>query len=379
MSKKIKWGLIGAGARGSCFAKSLLELSDNVELVKIYDPSVKSMDRISKMLDQEFNSCSDYKDIINDPDIDWVMVFSPNKEHAKHCLSALQAGKNIFLEKPPAITIEECLDIATAHETSGKILVPGFVLRYTPIWLKAYELINSGKYGKVISVNACENLRASHGSHIMMGWRRFKEISGSHILEKCSHSFDLLDWLIGSRARRVSSFADLNLFKPENADIREKFRDNDGKSPFDGWETALDDQPCPFKSEKSIIDNQVCALEYCNGVRVSYQATLANAIPEKRFYFSCSEGTVIVEYTEHKIRCCRYGEEVETFSFTDVDAHGGGDIRMCQHVVELMTGKKQACSDKDWLYGAIAAIALEQAQKNGEIINLESVWKKIDA
>lgn len=74
-----------------------------------------------------------------------MMIFSPNAYHKEHILQAFAAGKHVFTEKPLATSIEDCQEIFEAYQKAGKLFATGFVLRYAPIYRKAYEILNSGK------------------------------------------------------------------------------------------------------------------------------------------------------------------------------------------------------------------------------------------
>ena len=87
-------------------------------------------------------------------------------------MAAFKAGKNVFSEKPLATKVEDCQEIFEAHKKSGLLFATGFVLRYSKLYRKVKDLIVSGELGKVLSIDANENITPSHGGYIMMNWRR---------------------------------------------------------------------------------------------------------------------------------------------------------------------------------------------------------------
>lgn len=101
------------------------------------------------------------------PGVDWVMVFSPNAFHKQHILEGFAAGKNVFSEKPLATLIEDCKAIYDAGKTSGRVFATGFVLRYANIYRKAKELLDSGRFGRILTIEANEHLRPGHGGYII--------------------------------------------------------------------------------------------------------------------------------------------------------------------------------------------------------------------
>ena len=112
------------------------------------------------------------------PGVEWAMVFSPNCFHAEQIIASFEAGKHVFTEKPLATSIGDCVRIFEAHRRSGRHFATGFVLRYSPIYRKVKALLDAGTIGRILSIDANENIRPEHGAYIMRNWRRRRELSG---------------------------------------------------------------------------------------------------------------------------------------------------------------------------------------------------------
>ncbi|MCD4680807.1 MAG: Gfo/Idh/MocA family oxidoreductase [Bacteroidales bacterium] len=265
----IKFGVIGCGGRISDLIDQFKDKED-VQLVGGWDPSTIN---IQHMFDKrnygKGKIYSSYQELARDPELDWVLIGSPNVFHKEHILAAFENGKHVFSEKPLAMTISDCLEISKAHKKSGKLFATGFTLSYATICRKTKEILTSGKLGKVISINACENIRPDHGSFIMKNWRRKRELAGPHILEKCVHDLDLINWFTDSVPRKIAAFGGNDMFIPENKDVYHK-----NKELFDcaDWYFVADkyseDAQNAFLSEKTIEDNIVSIMEFYNGIRV---------------------------------------------------------------------------------------------------------------
>jgi len=376
--KIIKVGVIGAGAR-ACVLKNLLVADKRVKLGRIFDPDVKACQRwINETDSHDALICKDYKEITTAPDIDWVLVISPNNMHKEHIVSAFENGKNVFAEKPLATQIEDCQAIFDAHKKSGKLFATGFVLRYTPLYRKVKALLDAGEIGKLIAVEANEKITPQHGTHIMTNWRRFAELSGSHMLEKCCHDLDLMNWLIGALPSKVASFGGLNFFVPENENLRGKYK---APETTEDYFTVKDrDVQSPFTSDKTIFDNQVAIIEYRNGVRATFMATLSNVIPERRMYFSGSEGTLIADFYSRIIRVRRLGEDaIREIHPGGEGGHGGGDEVIGRELAETMRESRPITSGgNEGLESAVVALSIEKAVRNQSIIDLEPIWKNLN-
>jgi predicted dehydrogenase len=346
-----------------------------VKIISLFEPDKEVAQKtIETWNSPDTKICDSYQEAIDTDGVEWVMVFSPNVYHKEHIIYAFKQGKHVFSEKPLAVSVEDCQDVFNAHKQSESIFATGFVLRYAPLYRKAKEILDSGKLGKIISIDANENITPAHGGYIMRNWRRFTKYAGPHILEKCCHDIDLLNWLCESIPTRAASFGGLDFFIPEN----EKMIDKYGKKTFTAWPDphAVDS---PFTSEKDLKDNQVSILEYRNKIRVMFQATMSNAIPERRMYFSCTEGTMILELYSGilKYRCIK--DEGETVINITGDGHGGGDDYIMKELYDTMANDTTPkCSGDEGLESSVVAIILDQAAETGKVIDLEPIWKNLN-
>lgn len=400
MPSPIGYGIVGAGARAACLAGYLARRKDEVFLRAVCEPNelVRRRFLASHGLERTV-SYDDYDDLLGDEQVRWVIVTSPNACHRDHIIAAFRAGKHVFAEKPLATSIADCVEINEAHTASGGLIfATGFVLRYAPLYVKVKALLAAGTIGRIVSVAADENITAAHGGHIMTCWRRFSRLSGSHMLEKCCHDMDLLNWMIEALPRQVASFGGRDIFIPANAGLMARFAPpredaataGNGSAASDAprparrsmyleWHGPTHDADNPFTSDKDIVDNQVAIIEYRNGVRATFQTVMSCAIPERRMYFAGTEGTLIAELYSGTCQVKRLGYDLpgEVYNFSG-SMHGGGDERICEQLVESMTiGAAPACSGQAGLTSAVVSLGIEQARLDGVIVDLEPVWNRL--
>ena len=375
-AKKIRVAVISTGSRAVTVIKHLLEDSARrVEIAAVYDPDKSEM-KYAKEKWESPNAaeCSTSAEAIAVPGVEWVMVFSPNATHKQYILEAFAAGKHVFSEKPLATSIQDCVEIYNAYRRSGLQFATGFVLRYSPVYRKVRELLDSGAFGKIISIDANENITPYHGSYIMSNWRRHSSLAGPHILEKCCHDLDLINWFVGSKVSRGASFGGRDFFVPANNYLREE---KYNRKIFTGWRDphAIG---TPFNDDGDLMDNQISILEYRNHVRVQFQCTMSNAIPERRMYFSCSEGTIEVELYAGTVRWKTLGvNEIHEINF-NCDGHGGGDEFIMKELFATMTtGVAPKCSGDEGLESAVVAMGLDTAAKTGQVFDYEPVWRQL--
>ena len=378
--KKIGVAVIACGARSRGVVHNLLRDSNRgIEILAAYDPIdsiVDEAERVWKVDKEKFHRCSSYMEAINTPGVEWVMVFSPNAYHKEHILAAFNAGKHVFTEKPLATTINDCQEIFDAHQKSGKLFATGFVLRYAPLYRRVKDILDSGVLGDLLAITADENITIQHGSYIMRNWRRHTSEAGPHILEKCCHDLDLINWFCQSVPTRVAAFGSREFFVPKYKKLLKKF----GRAVIETWQDAHATKEDAFTSDKDLLDTQVCCADYRNGIKVNFMATMANAIPERRMYFSCSEGTMIAELYSKCVRYRRLEDpEEHVFNFDrDAGLHGGGDAVIMTELAEVMlNGGEPKCSGLEGLESGVFAMALDEAMRKNKVIELEKVWKSL--
>lgn len=142
---------------------------------------------------------SDYEVILKDPEIDVVIIVSRNPDHCWQAEAALHAGKHVFLEKPMALTEEECRSMFRAVEESGKHLTVGFNRRFAPFYIETKKQL-ARRVGPAI-LNCRINSPSISGSY----WMADPAIGGAIVGEAC-HFVDLMYWLLESEPIAVSAY-----------------------------------------------------------------------------------------------------------------------------------------------------------------------------
>jgi predicted dehydrogenase/threonine dehydrogenase-like Zn-dependent dehydrogenase len=143
---------------------------------------------------------SDYDEILKDTSVDTVVIVSRNQQHASQALAALRAGKNVFVEKPLALTEQDCLALDSAvHETSKQLTV-GFNRRYAPSYLALKEQL-AKRSGPAV-LNCRINSPSISGAY----WMADPALGGAILGEAC-HFIDLVYWLLDSEPLEVSAYS----------------------------------------------------------------------------------------------------------------------------------------------------------------------------
>jgi predicted dehydrogenase len=165
---------------------------------------------------------TDYTEMLkNETTIDVVAVCSPNGLHSIHSIEALKAGYHVLCEKPMGLTVQECGDMIQAAERSNKRLFAIKQNRYNPPVAAVKEAIDSGKLGKVMSIQlSCFWNRNT--DYYANSWKGTKDLDGGTLFTQFSHFVDLLYWLIGDVdevAAMMGNFAHQGIIEFEDTGV----------------------------------------------------------------------------------------------------------------------------------------------------------------
>src|SRR5689334_3086354 len=190
----LRFGLIGFGARGRFHAGGIAKTA-GAELKAI---AVRSDASRAAAKDTFPNArvYADYRELLARPDIDVVDIVVPSYLHHEIASATLAAGKHLLLEKPMALSLEQCDDLIALAKKNNRIFAVGHELRLSSLWGKVKELINAGFIGEP-KYALVELSRRPYrlGSE---NWRYDISRVGSWILEEPIHFFDLARWYLSS-------------------------------------------------------------------------------------------------------------------------------------------------------------------------------------
>lgn len=154
-------------------------------------------------------STTDYTEILSDSDVDLVMITTKHDLHAPLVVEALNAGKNVFVEKPLALNEEELSAIKEAYDRSGKSLTVGFNRRFSPHMEKIRSLVGNSQMNVIATMNA---------GFIPPGvWVHDMKTGGGRIIGEACHYIDLIAFLTGSKVKSICMNA-MGINPEENTD-----------------------------------------------------------------------------------------------------------------------------------------------------------------
>lgn len=205
----LKIGIAGFGKIGQIRA---LELSKNEHTV------LKAIFDINKPsnLDANIIFCNSFEELLAQ-DIDAIFICTFNNVLANYTTNALNAGKHVFCEKPPARTSQELLSVIEVEKNSNLILKYGFNHRYHYSVMEAKKIIDSGSMGKLLWLRGIYGKAGSIDYD--KNWRNYREYSGGGILiDQGIHMLDLIRYFSNQNFIQINSFVTNSYWKIEAED-----------------------------------------------------------------------------------------------------------------------------------------------------------------
>jgi len=165
-SDRIQVGFIGCGARAHELMRHLMDAGGGAEIVAVTDAYKGRVERALQRVKGRARSAAGYKEILADRSIDAVVIASPDHWHRQMVLEAIEAGKDVYCEKPLTYRSPEGLEIVNAARKANRIVQVGSQGVSSQVQQKAKEWIRAGRLGKITLIRAAYNRNTASGAWI---------------------------------------------------------------------------------------------------------------------------------------------------------------------------------------------------------------------
>ncbi|MFI0962270.1 Gfo/Idh/MocA family protein [Streptomyces sp. NPDC021080] len=405
--------VVGAGDRGTGHARWALDHPERARVVAVAEPRRTRRERLAAAHGLEPDAAVDDWRVLaaRGRIADAVLICTLDREHLEPVLEFAALGYHILLEKPMALTEDECRRIVDAVEKAGVILAVGHVLRYTRYTRAVKEVVDSGRLGDVVNVQHLEPVGFWHQAHSFVrgNWGR-TDRSTTMLMAKSCHDIDWLQYVLGQPPVRVSSFGRLSHFRPENrpegaADrcldcsvektcpysARREYGDRlargahhwplsvvvDDFTP-EALETALREGPygrCVYACDNDVVDHQVVSMEFASGATATFTMTAFTEQADRRTRIFGTRGELRGDGGSLSVYdfLTRTEEAVDLTATGAMDAaggHGGGDAALMDaFVAAVATGNPGLVKSgpRESLTSHLTVLAAERARRAGTV------------
>ncbi len=416
--------LIGAGDRGLKYTNFMAEMSDKYRVVAVAEPIENRREHVKKTHNLPEDMCfDDWRPLLEKGKIaDLALICTMDRDHFEPAMKAIELGYDLMLEKPIAPTQDECKRIAYAAKEKGVKVVICTVLRYTNVFHHVKNLVDSGKLGRIISVNHEENVGLIHQSHSFVrgNWGN-SERSSNMLLQKSCHDIDILQWVLGKKCKKVQSFGTLSYFTPENAPEGAPEFCNQGcphseTCEFNAVKLYYDDKynhwfrnactryyfptdemvwkaisetnygRCVFKCDNDVVDHQTVNMLFEDDITVTFTMNAFNCGgryihimgTKGEMRAALEDGTPLdVHYFENGLN-----EQIDvTVDGTLPGGHGGGDAGIVRALHEYLTTDYRGINIPDIMesyYNHSIVFAAEKSREENTVVDFEEYFAEVD-
>jgi predicted dehydrogenase len=404
--------VVGAGNRGRQYA-SLAVRRGQARVVAVAEPLAVRREAFARTHDLPAGAVfDDWRALAERPRLaDAVIIATQDRDHVGPAVALAGAGYDILLEKPIAPTEAEARTIVTAAERAGVRMAVCHVLRYTPHTRLIRRLLDAGRVGTLVTVQHLEPVGWWHFAHsyVRGNWRNGTPM----LLAKACHDVDWLQYVVGRRAVRVSSFGGLFHFRPEqappNAGERCVACDAEPTCPYSAvrlypsflgdpdrerWplatvvdvptaeavDAALREGPygrCVYACDNDAVDHQVVTIEYEGGATASLTATAFTPMSDRRTRIMGTRGSIDTDGETVRVYDFLTGTEevLEVGTGPDASAargHGGGDAGLVDAFLAALTTDpaRITTGPAESLASHRVVWAAERARREGTVVEL---------
>jgi len=381
-ASKKRYAQVGIGGRSNMYTRAITESHKEVaELVGFCDTNQARMDLRNSVLPEGVGPVPTYPAdqfdrMVAETKPDKVIVTSVDATHSDYIIRAMELGCDVVTEKPMTTDEDKCTRILQTRKETGRDLQVTFNYRYSPPRSQVKEILDAGAVGTPLSVDFHWWLDTRHGADYFRRWHRRRGNSGSLLVHKATHHFDLVNWWLGARPVEVFCMGRRAFYTPENADrlfglagrgerchgcpVSEKCPFHLDLAASDGLRTMYLEcehvygyfrDRCVFSDQIDICDVMNVSVRYDTGVTMSYSLNAYNPIEGYTIAFNgdrgrlehracentyiSGDGTVPGELAKHNVSITHIPAfeaprqiEVRTGS----GGHGGGDSPLLDDV-----------------------------------------------
>ncbi|MCF7802974.1 MAG: Gfo/Idh/MocA family oxidoreductase [Candidatus Marinimicrobia bacterium] len=395
---KMKLAMVGTGHRGTgMWGKSVAnQYGDYVEFVGLCDINSGRVEWARQHMGVNCPTYTDFEKMINETHPDVLIVTTIDATHHEFIIKGMQMGCDIITEKPMTTDEKKCQAILDAERETGQNVIVTFNYRYSPHRRKIKEMIMEERVGKILSADFNWYLDIYHGAAYFRRWHRLRENSGTLLVHKSTHHFDLMNWWLDTDPQEVTAFGDLDFYGKNNDFRYTNCRPCPHKEKCDFyWDITQNERymemyveneeydgylrdGCVFREDIDIYDKRTLSVKYANNTLLSY--SLINFAPYEgyRIAFNGTKGRIEAWIHERQPWPRNNYDEIrvtDNFGETELikiphggGGHGGGDTRLKDKIFkdpDMADPLKQSAGTRDGAMSILVGIAADKSIQQG--------------
>lgn len=351
----LRLGVIGYGGRIQGVIGLIDRLNAGAEVVAITDvrnDEIREQMQAAGTDPSKVTFYTDADEMLDKEQLDGALVGTRCSLHSKMGSKVLGRNIPLYLEKPVATNMGDLMALREAGKKATSDAVVSFPLRVTPLVQMAKEIMDSGQLGTIEHAQAWNNV--PYGWVYFQGWYRDEETVQGLFLQKATHDFDYINYLLKAQPTMVSAMISKQIYKGDHAaglkcDDCTEWQEC-LESPYHMYYTKQETDRvrpsglmCGFAVDTGNEDSGSALMQYASGMHVCYsQNFFARRKAAKRgATFFGYKGTLEFDwYTDELKVSMHHKPRVETYKMESNPAtHGGGDTVLVDSFVRIMKGE----------------------------------------
>jgi predicted dehydrogenase len=199
MANKVRWGVLSTAGIGVRKVVPAMQKGEWIEVIAIASRDLRKAEETARTLGIA-RAYGSYEELLADPQIEAVYNPLPNQLHVPWSIKAAEAGKHVLCEKPLSMTVAEAKTLLAAQERTGVIIGEAFMVRTHPQWLRARELVGSGRIGQLRSIQGFFSYFNTDPKNI----RNIPECGGGALMDVGCYPINTARFLFDQEPLRVS-------------------------------------------------------------------------------------------------------------------------------------------------------------------------------
>ena len=380
-NQRIQLGIIGYGHRVRHIVK-LIKKRANASVATICDIDLNKARSNAKLEELDIEKIVFFDSVDNfleNSEIDAVLIGTNCSTHTDIAIKVLDRGLPLFLEKPVSINEDQLDRLKTVAKNGPHKVVVSFPLRVTP-WVKQVKaVIDSGLVGTIEHIQAVNNV--PYGHHYFQSWYRDNKETGGMWLQKATHDFDYINYLIGEKPKMVAATISKQVFKGDHREGLYCKECSEKKtchqSPYnpqviiDEDEWMIPEQyMCAFAPDAANEDSGSCLMMYESGMHVVYSQNFFTKLKAGRRgarLMGC-DGTIEFNWYRDEVNVYyHHKKKIDTYTISSItsDEHYGGDLILVENFISMIQGECNSISTlKDGISSAAICLAAKKSSQN---------------
>ena len=380
----MKLGVVGYGKRISNFLDSVFKYDLEAEVTAIADIDREGvLNRLNqkRITPEKITFYEDADKMLDEEELDGVLVGTRCSLHTGTAVKVLQRNLPLFLEKPVATCMADLIKLEQAAENSTSEVLVSFPLRFTPMIKLAKEIIQSGKLGTIEHVQAVNNV--PYGGVYYHHWYRNESETGGLFIQKATHDFDYINYLLGIRPSSICAVTSKQIFRGDRpaglscADCSENETCPEGPfvtRHFRGEEMV--GEMCCFARDTGNEDSGSALIKYETGMHVSYSQNFfaRKGAASRGSRLLGYKGTLEFNwYTDELKVFMHHTSRVETYKLDASNLlHFGGDLGLAYNFINMLRGREKSIAPID--SGLLSTLMCLKASESAKTNTFQEIY-----